>query len=141
MASSSKTTVHHHSPPPPDATTTFVQAEPSTFRTIVQRLTGAFHERRETIKKLEINLNSNNNGKKGSQFVRQRGSLVSPVSTLDFLRPSSNANRTRSIVEGEEEEEEGFYLPGPGAGAGPGAEPEPELLPLFPLRSPRENMH
>ncbi|KAL4368822.1 hypothetical protein GQ457_05G025690 [Hibiscus cannabinus] len=77
MASSSKSTMHHHSPPPPlDATTTFVQAEPSTFRTIVQRLTGAshaglLHERRETIKKLEINLN---NGKKGShsQFVEQR---------------------------------------------------------------------
>ncbi|KAK8574788.1 hypothetical protein V6N13_033968 [Hibiscus sabdariffa] len=129
--------MHHHSPPPLDATTTFVQAEPSTFRTIVQRLTGAshpglLHERRETIKKLEINLN---NGKKGShsQFVgqRERGSLVSPISTLDFLRPSSNANRTRSIV--EQQEEEGFYLHGRGA--------EPELLPLFPLHSPRENMH
>ncbi|KAJ9129096.1 hypothetical protein P3X46_034134 [Hevea brasiliensis] len=96
MASASNnnmTTTMHHSPPPygsdpSSLDTTFVQADSSTFRTIVQKLTGAtddpstqklpithpnrssvipgpkrpafkLQERRQSAKNLEINLNSN----------------------------------------------------------------------------------
>ncbi|XP_039056147.1 VQ motif-containing protein 11-like [Hibiscus syriacus] len=137
MASSSKTTMACTDP-----TTTFVQADPSTFRTIVQHLTGAttkkpvfkLHERRQALNKLEINLS---NGKNDSLSAGKRGSLVSPVSTLDFfplLSPPSNAKRTRFTVEEEEEEKgTGFYLHHQSRG-------EPELLHLFPLHAPRENI-
>ncbi|XP_039053786.1 VQ motif-containing protein 11-like [Hibiscus syriacus] len=139
MASSSKTT-------------TFVQADPSTFRTIVQLLTGAekpissLHERRRALDKLQINRNTN--GKNDSPCAGQRGSSVSsPISTLDFVPllspPPSNAKRTRStVVEEEEGEKRGLYLhnqSGPLNTRRRGA--EPELLHLFPLHSPSENIH
>ncbi|GAV78235.1 VQ domain-containing protein [Cephalotus follicularis] len=185
---------------PTSPNTTFVQADPSTFRTIVQKLTGApddpstqklpltlptrpaskpgpatpdigpkrssfkLHERRQSAKKLEIKLNNNNYNKNMINhyhgyynynninissnaecpevcFVRQRGFLVSPVSTLDFMVRVSATSPYEARVESpmspcEEEEkkaiaEKGFYLhPSPRA-----SEP-PELLPLFPLHSP-----
>ncbi|KAK8514277.1 hypothetical protein V6N13_063176 [Hibiscus sabdariffa] len=110
------------------ATTTFVEADPSTFRSIVQQLTGSkLHERRrQAVKKLEISKDSQCGGK------RERGTLVSPVSTLDFLpllSLASRAKRTRTTAEEEEKDHRR------------GADSEPELLALFPLHSPRENSH
>ncbi|XWS11767.1 hypothetical protein CRYUN_Cryun37aG0028300 [Craigia yunnanensis] len=180
MASPSNTTTMHHPADPTSPNTTFVQADPSTFRAIVQQLTGAsddpsasklplthparsaasnigpkkplfkLHERRKAMKKLEIKLNNNNNiGKNECPpdffFVRQRGFLVSPVSTLDIWSRMSPTSRggsesTRSLVEEEEKAiaEKGFYLhPSPLSTSRGGA--EPELLPLFPLHSPRES--
>ncbi|XP_021298352.1 VQ motif-containing protein 11 [Herrania umbratica] len=185
MASPSNTTTTttmHHPAHPTSSNTTFVQADPSTFRIIVQQLTGApddpsaqrlplthparpgaatdmgpkkpvfkLHERRQAMKKLEIKLNSNNIGKNewpsDFLFVRQRGFLVSPVSTLDFwprVSPTSRggSESTRSPFEEEERAiaEKGFYLhPSPLSTPRGGA--EPELLPLFPLHSPRESEH
>ncbi|XVF24748.1 hypothetical protein REPUB_Repub13aG0153700 [Reevesia pubescens] len=184
MASPSNTSTMHHPIDPTSPNTTFVQAHPSTFRTIVQQLTGAsddpssqklplthparppaasdigpkkpvfkLHERRQAMKKLEIKLNNNNNiGKNGCPsdffFVRQRRFLVSPVSTLDIwsrVSPTScgeSCESTRSIVEEEEEEkaiaEKGFYLHPSPLSTPRGGGAEPELLPLFPLHSPRE---
>ncbi|XVE91269.1 hypothetical protein DITRI_Ditri20bG0140200 [Diplodiscus trichospermus] len=171
----------HHPADPASTNTTFVQADPSTFRTIVQRLTGAsddpsapklplthparpavsdigpkkpvfkLHERRKAMKKLEIQLSNNNNGKSECPsdflFVRQKGFLVSPVSTLDFwlrVSPTSHggSESARSLVEEEEERaiaEKGFFFhPSPMKTPTGGA--EPELLPLFPLHSPRESV-
>lgn len=93
------------------------------------------------MKNLEIKLNNNSNiGKnKCTSDFTQRGFIVSPVSTLDLW---SHAGResTKSVVEEEDKviAEKGFYLHSsplskPRGGA------EPELLPLFPLHSPREN--
>ncbi|KAJ0008121.1 hypothetical protein Pint_30188 [Pistacia integerrima] len=136
--------------------TTFVQADPSTFRTIVQKLTGApddpsapklpvgpkrpafkLHERRQTAKKLEIKLNNKPNNQRGNSF------LVSPVSTLEFLSrvsPRSPMDSPRELCEEEEERaiaEKGFYLHPSPLSTPRGA--EPELLPLFPLSSPTSN--
>ncbi|KAE8709150.1 hypothetical protein F3Y22_tig00110332pilonHSYRG01005 [Hibiscus syriacus] len=139
MASSSKTT-------------TLVQADPSTFRTIVQHLTGAekpvfsLHERRRALNKLQINPNTNGKMDSLSPCAGQRRSLVSsPVSTLDFfpllLSPPSNAKPTRSTLEEEEEEEKrGFYLHNQSGPLTLRRGAEPELLHLFPLHSPRENI-
>ncbi|XVE89044.1 hypothetical protein DITRI_Ditri19aG0118300 [Diplodiscus trichospermus] len=177
MASPSYTTTMHQPADPTSPNTTFVQADPSNFRTIVQQLTGAssydpsnpklplthptrptasdigpkkplfkLHERRQAMKKLEIKLNNNNNNNIGRNecpldlfFVRKRGFLASPVSTLDFWSRGGSES-TRSIVDEEEEEKakKGFYLhPSPLSTPRGGA--EPELLPLFPLHSPREH--
>ncbi|KAI3463426.1 hypothetical protein Pfo_020089 [Paulownia fortunei] len=87
--------------------TTFVQADPSTFRAVVQRLTGAapeklagkpnsgemgprrpafkLHERRPTARKLEIKLNNhNNNG--------------GAATTTTLHSPSSSARNHRSFL-------------------------------------------
>ncbi|XP_022777119.1 VQ motif-containing protein 11-like [Durio zibethinus] len=174
--SNTTTTTMHHPTDPVSTNTTFVQADPSTFRTIVQQLTGAsddpsspklplthparpaaasdigpkkpvfkLHERRRAMKKLEIKLNNNNIGKNEYPsdffFVRKRGSfLVSPVSTLDFWSRGGSES-TRSLVEEEEEKaiaEKGFYLH-PSPLNTPRAGAEPELLPLFPLHTPKES--
>lgn len=125
------------------------------------------HERRQTAKKLEIKLNNNNNstninsssnvysnGYELCSFYKQRGGgtgafLVSPVSTLEFLAPRVSPRSPREELlcarggGGEEAErafiaEKGFYLhPSPLSTPRGGA--EPELLPLFPLTSPRNN--
>ncbi|KDP37050.1 hypothetical protein JCGZ_06106 [Jatropha curcas] len=179
--------MHHNSPAygsdPTSPNTTFVQADPSTFRTIVQKLTGApddpstqklplthpsrptaipgpkrpafkLQERRQSVKNLQINLSSNNSTINNSlehpadffQF-RQRGFMVSPVSTLDFLaaRVSPRSPCEDLFARGsprEEEEraiaEKGFYLHPSPLNTPRGADP-PELLPLFPLSSPRDN--
>ncbi|XVF74772.1 hypothetical protein PTKIN_Ptkin13bG0138500 [Pterospermum kingtungense] len=179
MASPSHSTTNmHHSADPTSPNTTFVQADPSTFRTIVQQLTGAsndssapklpltyvarpvasdigpkkplfkLHERRLAMKKLEIKLNNNNNnnnniGKnKCPSDFRQRGFIVSPVSTLDLWSHAGSESTKPVFDECEEEEqkaiaEKRFYLhPSPLSTPRGGA--EPELLPLFPLHSPRE---
>ncbi|KAI3684313.1 hypothetical protein L6452_33535 [Arctium lappa] len=137
--------------------TTFVQADPSNFRAVVQRLTGAtppepsssshkhpplshrrsgfnLHERRQTTGKLEITLNRPFGIM--SPVARQRGfvggemMMSSPVSTLDVYGRGS----PRTPVEEEERAiaEKGFYLhPSTPRGS------EPELLVLFPLCSPK----
>lgn len=170
---------------PSSPNTTFVLADPSTFRTIVQKLTGApddlstqklplthhpsrpsaipgpkrpafkLHERRQNAKNLQINLNSSSTINSGFehphdllQFRQRAGFMVSPVSTLDFFgartSPRSPCEEfcSRGSSPREEEEraiaEKGFYLHPSPLSTPRGAEP-PELLPLFPLRSPRDD--
>ncbi|GAB2293639.1 hypothetical protein Dimus_027851 [Dionaea muscipula] len=153
--------------------TTFVQANPSNFRAIVQQLTGpsssstspsmdrhpsgqkppevaksasgdlgdhgpaAFklHERRQAIAKLEnIKLFNKSNGY-GSTV------MVSPVSPLDAMGRGMMMSSPRTPMSPHEELEEkaiaekGFYL----HPVSPLGTHQPQLLPLFPLHSPREN--
>ncbi|XP_050231202.1 VQ motif-containing protein 11 [Mercurialis annua] len=163
---------------PTSPNTTFVQADPSTFRTIVQKLTGApddsstqklplthpnrptaipgpkrpafkLQERRQSAKNLQINLNNNTNYtfEQHHNLVQfrqpqQRGFLVSPVSTLDFFGSRVSPRSPCEEYFGAEDEEKciaekGFYLHPSPLNTPRGAEP-PELLPLFPLCSPRE---
>ncbi|XP_051136032.1 VQ motif-containing protein 11-like [Andrographis paniculata] len=129
--------------------TTFVQADPSTFRAVVQRLTGAspakaaaaksseigprrpafkLHERRPTARKLEIKLG-------GGALARVAGeSTASPVSPLEYLAARGSP---RTPMEEEERAiaEKGFYLHPSPLSTPVGSDP-PELLPLFPLHSP-----
>ncbi|PON90062.1 VQ motif containing protein [Trema orientale] len=186
---------------PVSPNTTFVQADPSTFRAVVQKLTGApddpsaqklplslpsrftspkptpapppemgprrpafkLHERRQTTKKLELNLTPaatlisgasvSPSSCSGPLASRHRcGALmglggdpmvmVSPVSPFEFLARGSPRTPV-SPCPGEEEEEEraiaekGFYLHPSPLSTPRGSEP-PELLPLFPLSSPRD---
>lgn len=142
--------------------TTFVQADPSTFRAVVQRLTGAdpkhssgemgprrpvfkLHERRPTVRKLEIKLNGGGNISGGAantprnhrSFVGENTIMVSPVSPLEYLAARGSP---RSPMEEEERAiaEKGFYLHPSPLSTPRGSDP-PELLPLFPLHSPRDN--
>ncbi|KAL6996640.1 hypothetical protein U1Q18_006771 [Sarracenia purpurea var. burkii] len=176
--------------------TTFVQADPSTFRAVVQRLTGVphdhpfphklpvtlparlsgkplpadigprrsafkLHERRQSARKLEIKLNHGGAsaplGSPPSITMQQRSFLgfgggcgggemvmVSPVSPLDlFARgsPRTPLSSSSSSLTLEEEEraiaEKGFYLHPSPLSTPRGS--EPELLPLFPLHSPRHD--
>ncbi|KAL2234592.1 VQ motif-containing protein 11 [Sesamum indicum] len=142
-----------------DPNTTFVQADPSTFRAVVQRLTGVageklagkpnsscemgprrpafkLHERRPTARKLEIKLNNNNGAAAlhSPSSARNRTVMASPVSPLDYLA----ARSPKSPMEEEERAiaEKGFYLH-PSLSSTPRGSDPPELLPLFPLHSPR----
>ncbi|GJS08919.1 VQ motif-containing protein 11-like protein [Tanacetum coccineum] len=146
-------------------TTTFVQADPSTFRAVVQRLTGAtpttttttprphrtppfkLHERRHHMtNKLEITLN--NNGSR--DFKPFRTTTMSPVSRergfvgseMMMSSPVSTLDvyggrSPRTPVEEEDKAiaEKGFYLH-PSPLSTPRGN-EPELLVLFPLSSPK----
>ncbi|KAK4427981.1 VQ motif-containing protein 11 [Sesamum alatum] len=150
--------------------TTFVQADPSTFRAVVQRLTGAaptklagkttpgemgprkpafkLHERRPTARKLEIKLNNNaatlhsppsapRNHRSGTENMV----MVSPVSPLEYLAAARGSPTTpRSPMEEEQRAiaEKGFFLHPSPLSTPRGSDP-PELLPLFPLHSPRDN--
>ncbi|KAL0397120.1 UNVERIFIED_CONTAM: VQ motif-containing protein 11 [Sesamum calycinum] len=141
-----------------DPNTTFVQADPSTFRAVVQRLTGAagkpnsscemgprrpafkLHERRPTARKLEIKLNNNNGAAAlhSPSSARNRTVMASPVSPLDYLAARGSP---RSPMEEEERAiaDKGFYLHPSPLSTPRGSDP-PELLPLFPLHSPRDNL-
>ncbi|KAL0319114.1 UNVERIFIED_CONTAM: VQ motif-containing protein 11 [Sesamum angustifolium] len=151
--------------------TTFVQADPSTFRAVVQRLTGStptklagkttpgemgprrpafkLHERRPTARKLEIKLN--NGGPAAATLHSPPPSaprnhrsenmvMVSPVSPLEYLAARGSPRTPRSPMEEEERAiaEKGFYLHPSPLSTPRGSDP-PELLPLFPLHSPRDN--
>ncbi|XP_043722549.1 VQ motif-containing protein 11-like [Telopea speciosissima] len=173
--------------------TTFVQADPSTFRAVVQRLTGAtddpsleklpvtaparqtgnkglfgelgsrkpvfkLQERRQSLRKLEIKLEAASFGGGSGSYspstivsaaARKRSfmgemSLVSPVSPLDLLlsRGSPRTPTPRLTPEEEEEKramvEKGFYMH-PSPSLSTPSSSEPELLPLFPLHSPRDS--
>ncbi|KAJ7962823.1 VQ motif containing protein [Quillaja saponaria] len=173
---------------PATPNTTFVQADPSNFRAVVQKLTGAsedpstpklpltlpsrfttahnnstsemglkrptfkLHERRQTTKKLElsiIGLGEKPNG----PYYRPRGGgggggvlgfggemvMASPVSPFELLARGS-PRTPRSPREEEERAiaEKGFYLH-PSPLSTPGGSDPPQLLPLFPLHSPRDN--
>ncbi|KAK4413951.1 VQ motif-containing protein 11 [Sesamum alatum] len=157
-----------------DPNTTFVQADPSTFRAVVQRLTGAageklagktnscenmgprrpafkLHERRPTARKLEIKLNNNNNGAAAAALhspssarnrrisTGENTVMASPVSPLDYVAARGSP---RSPMEEEEKAiaGKGFYLHPSPLSTPRGSDP-PELLPLFPLHSPRDNHH
>ncbi|XP_059644270.1 VQ motif-containing protein 11-like [Cornus florida] len=193
MASSSNPNTHNKMLSPstsrpydPTSTpnTTFVQADPSTFRDVVQRLTGAthdpsahklpvtsparfagkttsgemgprrpafkLHERRQSARKLEIQLNNGAGsfglGSDSCPSTRQRSFLgfggemlmVSPVSPLDlFMRGSPRTPRSPSEEEDRAIAEKGFYLHPSPLSTPRGS--EPELLPLFPLHSPRDD--
>ncbi|XP_043703049.1 VQ motif-containing protein 31-like [Telopea speciosissima] len=178
--------------------TTFVQADPSTFRAVVQKLTGAtndpslkklpvtvparqtgkglfgemgarkpafkLQERRQSLRKLEIKLEAASFGGGGgggagiyspsavgggAAATRQRCfmggvgemTLVSPVSPFDLLSRGSPRTPTPRLTPEEEEEraiaEKCFYLH-PSPRSTPRSS-EPELLPLFPLHSPRDS--
>ncbi|KAH0773260.1 hypothetical protein KY290_010397 [Solanum tuberosum] len=115
--------------------TTFVQADPSNFRSVVQKLTGfesnklpiidrarsstfKLHERRHSTRNLEY---------------------ISTVSPLEML---TRGISPRSTMEDEEEEkraiaEKRFYLH-PNT---PRASQPPQLLSLFPLQSPKATHH
>ncbi|KAH6782018.1 hypothetical protein C2S52_001171 [Perilla frutescens var. hirtella] len=143
--------------------TTFVQADPSTFRAVVQRLTGAspakiagkpssadmgprrppfkLHERRPTARKLEIKLGGgatalHSPARHHLSFAGEGMMMVSPVSPLEYLAARGSP---RSPMEEEERAiaEKGFYLHPSPLSTPRGSDP-PELLPLFPLHSPRD---
>ncbi|XP_073128389.1 VQ motif-containing protein 11-like [Henckelia pumila] len=153
--------------------TTFVQADPSTFRAVVQRLTGKaassemgprrppfkLHERRPTAaRRLEIKLNNGVNGGSNAStsatlhshfssprtlhrhFLVENMVMVSPVSPLEYLAARGGPNTPRSSVEDEDRAiaEKGYYLHPSPLSTPRGYDP-PELLPLFPLQSPRDN--
>ncbi|XP_022992011.1 VQ motif-containing protein 11-like [Cucurbita maxima] len=110
-------------------TTMFVQADPSTFLAIVQKLTGAptdppaafrLQERRSS-KKLEVELEA------GERGVGRE--MVSPVSTLDFLTGESPCEEEEKAIA-----EKRFYLHPNPIRTPRGSDP-PHLLPLFPLSS------
>lgn len=175
-------------PDPVSPNTTYVQADPATFRAVVQKLTGApedpsaqklpltlparysnpkpttatemgprrpafkLHERRHATKKLELNLNTAGPSASCGPHGRPRGFvgfgshhemvMVSPVSTLDFLARGS-PRTPASPCEDEDRAiaEKGFYLhPSPPLSTPRGSDP-PELLPLFPLHSPRDSQN
>ncbi|KAL3835520.1 hypothetical protein ACJIZ3_010256 [Penstemon smallii] len=152
--------------------TTFVQADPTTFRAVVQKLTGAsptgkpnpgemgirkptfkLHERRPTARKLEIKLNNGGGAPNTTLYSPSSRSyrnlhgenmvMVSPVSPLEYLAAARGSPRTpRSPMEEEEKAiaDKGFYLHRSPLSTPRGSDP-PELLPLFPLSSPRDNYH
>ncbi|ESQ27080.1 hypothetical protein EUTSA_v10019207mg [Eutrema salsugineum] len=154
-----------------DPNTMFVQADPSNFRNIVQKLTGAappelsasvvsaaqqklpltpkkpafkLHERRQSSsKKMELKLNNITNDSFSSHF--HRGYLVSPVSHLDpfWARVSPHSAREGHHAPPDKEEQKAIAEKGFYFLPSPrsGAEPAPELLPLFPLRSPNGTNH
>ncbi|XP_077216506.1 VQ motif-containing protein 11-like [Tasmannia lanceolata] len=158
------TTKPSSSSDPSSNLTTYVQADPSTFRALVQKLTGAnddssdklpvtfparstgksvsanmglrrsafkLQERRQNMRKLEIKL--------GSILHKGEVLLVSPVSPLDLFSssPSSSSSSWDVLKEEKAIADKGFYLhPSP---LSTPRNSEPELLPLFPLHSPRES--
>ncbi|KAH7547426.1 hypothetical protein FEM48_Zijuj01G0308800 [Ziziphus jujuba var. spinosa] len=179
---------------PVSPNTTYVQADPSTFRAVVQKLTGApedpsaqklpltlpsrfinpkpttnemgprrsafkLHERRQTTKKLELKLNANSattiaggrgtiinspsstttsSSSCGGLFGRQMV-MVSPVSPLELLTRGSPRTPVSPFPEEDRAiAEKGFFLHPSPLSTPRGSEP-PELLPLFPLHSPRDH--
>ncbi|XP_009764812.1 VQ motif-containing protein 11-like [Nicotiana tabacum] len=135
--------------------TTFVQADPSNFRSVVQKLTGAasasrhpvvgksnsgekgprrstfkLHERRHSARKLENILTGTN---------RQMVLMASPVSPLEMLTRGSPKSPMEELQE-RAIAEKGFYLHPSLLSTPRGTEP-PELLPLFPLQSPTARDH
>ncbi|KAK4726634.1 hypothetical protein R3W88_031551 [Solanum pinnatisectum] len=136
-----------------NSNTTFVQADPSNFRSVVQRLTGfesnklpiidralsstfKLHERRHSARKLEYLFTGKTRQKTSSSF------LASPVSHLEMLTHGISPRSTMEDDEDEEEEkraiaEKRFYLH-PNT---PRASQPPQLLSLFPLQSPKATHH
>ncbi|KAK1289348.1 hypothetical protein QJS10_CPB18g00327 [Acorus calamus] len=132
--------------PKPQTSTTYVQADATTFREIVQRLTGSndhpekpraatpavggprrppfkLHDRRPSVRKLEIKLG----------LTSLRSPMRSPVTPLSSdlqFSPAASEEEERAIAE------KGFYLH-PSPLSTPRVSDPPELLPLFPLRSPK----
>ncbi|KAK1420103.1 hypothetical protein QVD17_21436 [Tagetes erecta] len=178
------TTTHHPSPPPTPVTisdpnnpypTTFVQADTTSFKTVVQMLTGSsetvkhagrpepsparnlippiktnpnkkpskLYERRNSLKNFKISPLIPGFTNSGGFSSSPRNEILSP-SLLDFpslvLSPvtpliSDPFNRSPELDIGAEEKaikEKGFYLH-----PSPVSTPARELLPLFPLTSPK----
>ncbi|KAL3322281.1 hypothetical protein AABB24_039755 [Solanum stoloniferum] len=133
--------------------TTFVQADPSNFRSVVQKHTGfesnklpiidralsstfKLHERRHTARKLEYLFTGKTRQKTSSSF------LASPLSPLEMLTRGISPRSTMEDDEDEEEEKRAiadkrFYLH-PNT---PRASQPPQLLSLFPLQSPKATHH
>ncbi|KAL4559911.1 hypothetical protein LXL04_032057 [Taraxacum kok-saghyz] len=147
--------------------TTFVQADPSNFRAVVQRLTGAtpqepflpqrpvgetpprrsgfkLHERRQnSTGKLEITLNDGGFRPFGvmSPSARQRSFVGGEIMMSSPVSTLDVYGRWSPRTPVEEEEraiaEKGFYLHPSPLSTPRGS--EPELLVLFPLSSPKDN--
>ncbi|KAK6773513.1 hypothetical protein RDI58_028751 [Solanum bulbocastanum] len=137
--------------------TTFVQADPSNFRSVVQSLTGfesnklpiidralsstfKLHQRRHSARKLDYLFTGKTRQKTSSSF------LASPVSPLEMLTSGTSPRSTMEDDEDEDEDEEEekraiaekrFYLH-PNT---PRASQPPQLLSLFPLQSPKATHH
>uniref|UniRef100_A0A803LE95 VQ domain-containing protein n=1 Tax=Chenopodium quinoa TaxID=63459 RepID=A0A803LE95_CHEQI len=138
--------------------TTFVQADPSNFRAIVQQLTGSHMTASSSQGGSVRRDGSDGAGFKLHERRQQQGAIrkvrgghdvamVSPVSTLDGLSlgirsPRTNPRSGSSMSEEEERvviAEKGFYLHPVSPLSGGSRDFEPRLLPLFPLHSPRDN--
>ncbi|PWA57513.1 VQ-like protein [Artemisia annua] len=162
MASSFKDN-NEGSNPNPKLSTTFVEADPSNFLAIVQLLTGAhthpqvstsshklvrkpsiskvghqrssykLHERRKAGKKLEINL-ARPATREGRLMGYDKETVMgSPVSTLDVC--GRRSPETPMEEEDRAIAEKGYYLhPSPMKGS------QPQLLVLFPLNSPKNDL-
>ncbi|XP_074363827.1 VQ motif-containing protein 11-like [Apium graveolens] len=105
-----------------------VHVDPSNFRDVVQKLTGA----RPAVEKLPITTSPHFNARHNP--VNVESDNVSPVSTLDTVlargSPSPGTSVPPSIPEEIAMANKGFYLyPSPPATA---SKPQPQLLPLFP---------
>ncbi|KAL3633073.1 hypothetical protein CASFOL_026057 [Castilleja foliolosa] len=166
MASSSSSSNNNNNPNPflkgsdPNSipNTTFVQADPSNFRAVVQRLTGAapgksipgemgprrpgfkLQERRPKARNLEIKLSGATalHSPTPARCLRSENNFMpSPVSPLEYTAARVSP---RSVVEEEERAiaDKGFYLHPSPLSTPRGSDP-PELLPLFPVCSPRDN--
>lgn len=72
-------------------------------------------------------------------FLMEHMVMVSPVSPLEYLAARGGPNTPRSSVEDEDRAiaEKGYYLH-PSPLSTPRRSDLPELLPLFPLHSPRD---
>ncbi|XP_055819601.1 VQ motif-containing protein 11-like [Solanum dulcamara] len=147
MSSTSNHNIPHHQNNNICNNTTFVQADPSNFRSVVQKLTGhesdklpsvvgksnsgvkTLHERRHSATKLENIFTGN---KTTIMCTRKRiissNFLASPVSHLEMLTSgiSPRSTEERAIAEKR------FCL----HPTTPTASQPPKLLPLFPLYSP-----
>ncbi|XP_004252484.2 VQ motif-containing protein 11-like [Solanum lycopersicum] len=143
--------------------TTFVQADPSNFRSVVQKLTSFesnkfptiidrtrsstfnLHKRRHNASKVEYISTSKTMNLSTTQKVTTSSSsfLASPISPLDVLTRGISPRSTMDDDDDEEEEEERaiaekrFYLH-PNT---PRASQTPQLLSLFPLQSPKDTHH
>ncbi|XP_057967788.1 VQ motif-containing protein 11-like [Malania oleifera] len=147
--------------------TTFVQADPSTFRAVVQRLTGAAADdpsaerlpvtvparhaaakpaagemgpRRPPFKLHERRQSVRNLEIKHRSFLGFGGGetvMASPVSPFDAFSGAGGSPKTPSEEEERAIAEKGFYLH-PISPLNTPRGSEPALLPLFPLQSPRQ---
>ncbi|KAF8389257.1 hypothetical protein HHK36_025950 [Tetracentron sinense] len=115
-----------------------------------RRSTFKLQERRQNMRKLEIKLGLTSLRNSGPYSPRQTYLVVSPISSpvtplssdplFSGHFPGSGSNSPSSPTVSEEEKaiaEKGFYLHRSPLSTPRGSEP-PELLPLFPLSSPKE---
>ncbi|GKF24288.1 VQ motif-containing protein 4-like protein [Tanacetum coccineum] len=155
---------NHQSPPLTPVTitntcnpTTFIQTDPSSFKQVVQLLTGKqptrpdpvprthfkkpskLYERRPISKSFKISPLTNSNGGVFSPEVLSPSVLDFPALVLSPVTPLLPDPFCFLDHEAEEKaiKEKGFYLHKSPVGT-PRGETDPPLLPLFPMMSPRD---